>query len=78
MLLAPIRKRGKEDTLFVTSRMLDPKALDAAFGRLLADVATLIQDGGVIAVDGKARRGTRDAGKSAQTRIIPRYSLGWP
>jgi len=46
------------------SRMIDPKALDAAFGRVLAGIAALLGDGGVIAIDGKALRG---AGDKAQT-----------
>lgn len=50
--------------------MIDPKALDAAFGRVLADVAALLQDGDVIAVDGKALRGARDVGESARTRMM--------
>jgi len=40
-------------------RMIDPKALDAAFGRGLAQIAVLVGDGDVIANDGKALRGAR-------------------
>ncbi|TCM78990.1 IS4 family transposase [Rhodovulum steppense] len=58
------------DTFSVVFRMIDPKALDAAFGRVLADVAALLQDGDVIAVDGKALRGARDAGESVRTRMM--------
>ena len=58
------------DTFSAVFRMIDPKALDAAFGRVLADVATLLQDGDVIAVDGKALRGARDAGESGRTRMM--------
>jgi predicted transposase YbfD/YdcC len=58
------------DTFSAVFRMIDPKALDAAFGRVLADVAALLQDGDVIAVDGKALRGARDVGESARTRMI--------
>lgn len=58
------------DTFSAVFRMIDPKALDAAFGRVLADVAALLQDGDVIAVDGKALRGARDAGESARTRMM--------
>jgi len=43
-------------------RMIDPKALDAAFGRVLAEIAALLGDGDVIAIDGKALRGARDKG----------------
>ena len=37
-------------------RMIDPKSLDAAFGKVLADVTALLRDGDVIAIDGKALR----------------------
>src|SRR5690606_29567942 len=58
------------DTFSAVFRMIDPKALDAAFGRVLADVAALLREGDVIAVDGKALRGARDAGESARTRMM--------
>lgn len=51
-------------------RMIDPKALDAAFGKVLADVAALLKEGDVIAVDGKALRGARDKTESARTRMM--------
>ena len=56
-------------------RMIDPKALDAAFGRVLAEIAALLGDGDMIAIDGKALCGARDngqtgAGQSARTRMI--------
>ncbi|MGY9046144.1 hypothetical protein P775_00775 [Puniceibacterium antarcticum] len=47
-------------------RVIDPKALDAAFGKVLVDAATLFKDGDVIAIDGKALRGARDEDESAQ------------
>ena len=50
--------------------MIDTKTLDAAFGRVLPDVAALLREGDVIAVDGKARRGARDVGESARTRMM--------
>ena len=50
--------------------MIDPKALDAAFGRVLTQVAVLLGDGDVIAIDGKALRGARDKGQSARTRMM--------
>lgn len=58
------------DTFSATFRMIDPKALDAAFGKVLADVAALLKDGDVIAIDGKALRGARDKGESARTRMM--------
>src|SRR6056297_318195 len=52
-------------------RMIDPKALDAAFGEVLADVAALLKDGDVIAIDGKALRGgARDKSEGARTRMM--------
>jgi hypothetical protein len=55
--------------------MTDPKALDAAFGRVLAQIAVLPGDGDVIAIDGKALRGARDKGQSARTRMmVPAYA----
>ncbi len=58
------------DTFSAVFRMIDPKALDAAFGRVLADVAALLCEGDVIAIDGKALRGARDKGEKARTRMM--------
>ena len=58
------------DTFSTVFRMIDPKALDAAFGRLLAQIAVLLGDGDVIAIDGKALRGARDKGQGARTRMV--------
>jgi hypothetical protein len=58
------------DTFSAAFRMIDPKALDAAFGRVLADVAALLHEGDVIAIDDKALRGARDRGESARTRVM--------
>lgn len=58
------------DTFTDVFRMIDPKALDAAFGKVLADVAALLKDGDVIAIDGKALRGARDKTESARTRMM--------
>jgi hypothetical protein len=58
------------DTFSEIFRVIDPKALDAAFGKVLADVAALLKDGDVIAIDGKALRGARDKGESARTRMM--------
>ena len=51
------------DTFSTVFRMIDPRALDAAFGRVLAQIAVLLGDGDVIAIDGKALRGARDKGQ---------------
>jgi predicted transposase YbfD/YdcC len=58
------------DTFCDVFRMIDPKALDAAFGKVLAEVAALLQDGDVIAIDGKALRGARNRSESARTRMM--------
>jgi len=58
------------DTFSDIFRMIDPKALDAAFGKVLAHVAALLEHGDVIAIDGKALRGARDKGESARTRMM--------
>jgi predicted transposase YbfD/YdcC len=58
------------DTFSAVFRMIDPKAVDAAFGRVLANVAALLREGDVVAIDGKALRGARDAGESARTRMM--------
>ncbi|MEA5163508.1 hypothetical protein U5903_22280 [Cereibacter johrii] len=39
--------------------MIDPKVLDAAFSKVLAEVAGLLQDGDAIAIDGKALHGAK-------------------
>jgi len=58
------------DTFSSVFRMINPKALDAAFGRVLAQIASLLGAGDVIAIDGKALRGARDQGQSARTRMM--------
>jgi hypothetical protein len=58
------------DTDPTVFRVIDPKALDAAFGRVPAGIAALLGDGDVIATDGKALRGARDKGQSARTRMM--------
>jgi len=50
--------------------MTNPKALDAAFGRVLAQIAALLGNGDVIAIDGKALRGAIYKGRSARTRMM--------
>ena len=42
----------------------------AAFGHVLAVVAALLQDGDVIAVNGKALHGARNVGESTRTRMM--------
>jgi len=56
------------DTFSTVFRMIDPKALDAAFGRVPAAIAALLGDGDVIAIDGKSLRGARDKGQTGRCR----------
>ena len=58
------------DTFSDVFAMIDPKALDTAFSKVLAEVAALLQDGDVIAIDGKALRGARGKSESAKTRMM--------
>ncbi len=58
------------DTFSAVFRMIDPKALDAAFGQVLAEVAAPLGDGDVVAVDGKVLRGSRDAAEAGRTRMM--------
>ena len=59
------------DTFTNVFRMIDPKALDAAFNNVLVDVAALLKYGDVIAIDGKALRGAHNKTKSEC--IMPRH-----
>ena len=58
------------DTFSTVFGMIDPKALDAAFGRVLSQIAALLGEGDVIAINGKALRGARYKGQSARTRMM--------
>ena len=58
------------DTFSAVFRIVDPKALDGAFGRVPADAAALLQEGEVVAIDGKALRGARDRRESAGMRMV--------
>ena len=58
------------DTFSAVFRMLDPKALDAAFGRVLSEIAGLLGEGDVIAIDGKVLRGSRDRADGGRTRMM--------
>lgn len=51
-----------QNTFSTVFRMIDPTALDAAFGRVLAQIAALLGEGDVIAIDGKAIQAARDKG----------------
>jgi hypothetical protein len=57
--------------------MLDPKALDAAFGRLTATLVAALAKGGVIAIDGKSLKGAYEKGKkSSPIMMVSAYATG--
>ena len=58
------------DTFSAVFRVIEPKALDAAFGRVLAEIASLLSEGDVIAIDGKVLHGSRDRAKAGRTRMM--------
>lgn len=65
------------DTFSTVLRMLDPKALDAAFGRLTAGLVAALAKGGVIAIDGKSLKGAYDKGeKSSPRMMVSAYAAG--
>ena len=65
------------DTFSTVLRILDPKALDEAFGRLTAQLVSALQTGGVIAVDGKSLRGAYDKGQASAPRMmVTAYAAG--
>jgi predicted transposase YbfD/YdcC len=68
---------ASHDTFSTVLRMLDPKALDAAFGKLTATLAAALAKGGVIAIDGKSLKGAYDKGGSSSPRMmVSAYAAG--
>src|SRR5215813_12153641 len=65
------------DTFSTVFRMLDPRALDAAFGRLTATLLAALAKGGIIAIDGKSLEGAHDKGeKSSPKMMVSAYATG--
>ena len=65
------------DTFSTVLRMLDPNALDAAFGKLTATLAAALAKGGVIAIDGKSLKGAYDkGGRSSPRMMVSAYAAG--
>jgi predicted transposase YbfD/YdcC len=65
------------DTFSTVLRMVDPKALDAAFGRLTAGLVAALTKGGVIAIDGKSLKGAYDKGERSSPRMmVSAYAAG--
>ena len=58
------------DTFSTVLRMIDPKALDAAFGSLTASLLEALADGGVIAIHGKSLKGAYDKGEAYMPRMM--------
>lgn len=58
------------DTFSNVLRIIDPKALDAAFGALTASLLKALADGGVIAIDGKSLKGAYDKGRAFMPRMM--------
>jgi predicted transposase YbfD/YdcC len=58
------------DTFSTVLRMIDPKALDAAFGSLTATLLAALAEGGVIAIDGKSLKGAYDKGEAHMPRMM--------
>jgi hypothetical protein len=51
-------------------RMLDPKALDAAFGQRTAKLVAALVKGGVLAIDGKSLNGAYEKGEKSSPRMM--------
>ena len=72
------------DTFSTVLRMLDPNALDAAFGKLTATLAAALAKGGVIAIEpapakagGKSLKGAYDkGGRSSPRMMVSAYAAG--
>lgn len=61
---------ASHDTFSNVFRVLDPKALDAAFGSLTATLMQALAEGGVIAIDGKSLKGAYDKGRAYMPRMM--------
>lgn len=61
---------ASHDTFSNVLRMIDPKALDAAFGSLTAGLRQALAGGGVIAIDGKSLKRAYDKGGAHMPRMM--------
>jgi predicted transposase YbfD/YdcC len=65
------------DTFSTVFRMIDPNALDAAFGQISARLVAALSKGGVIAIDGKSLKGAYDkGGKNSPAMMVSAYAAG--
>jgi len=58
------------DTFSSVLRVLDPKAVDAAFGWLCETLARKLANGGIIAIDGKSLKRAYDKGEAHMPRMM--------
>ena len=65
------------DTFSTVFRMVDPRALDAAFGKIAAAIGAKLGEAGVIAIDGKALKGAHDKGRASEAEMmVSAYATG--
>src|SRR5262245_20250267 len=65
------------DTFSTLFRMLDPSALDAAFGRLIRTPIAALAKGRVNAIDGKSMKGSYEKGERSSSRLmVSAYATG--
>ena len=65
------------DTFSTVLRLLDAKALDAAFGQITARLVAALAKGGVIAIDGKSLKGAYEKGERSSPRMmVSAYAAG--
>jgi len=65
------------DTFSTVFRVVDPKALDRAFGMLVAKLVAALAKGGVIAIDGKSLKGAYDKGQAhAPKMMVSAFATG--
>jgi predicted transposase YbfD/YdcC len=57
------------DTFSTVFRLIDPKALDQAFGALICRLVAALAKGGIIAIDGKSLKGAYDKGQAHAPRM---------
>jgi predicted transposase YbfD/YdcC len=58
------------DTFSAVLRMVDPKALDAAFRVLMAEFGTALSGAGIVAVDGKSLKHAYDKGSAHMPKMM--------
>jgi predicted transposase YbfD/YdcC len=65
------------DTFSTVFRMVDPKALDLAFGKVCARIMSALGEPGVIAIDGKALKGAHAKGRASDCEMmVSAYASG--